>query len=307
MDDANGNTGPTEQNNEQNPQNPAGEATPPSRETPQTNSGASQDQKEPTYEVKVDGKTMELTLEELKKGYSLTSAANKRMEEAAQVRKQAEQAMKVQEAVGRLINGDSTALDSLVEQYDVPQEVVDEAKRQWAELQSENEPAQGNQNPQNQGGNMSETSEMKEMKELLQELEAERLERARNDLFSQAEKAVDNDDILGTIEDEDKAVAKRQVKNEVQRRVGLTGQDFPEALQEVIQEQRSFWKRIGKKSSVNREETPGIGSASAGGGSSPQPKEPPKADVSTTDSGYVENFRQRFAHKLREKMKARSK
>lgn len=45
-------------------------------------------QTEQTFEIKIDGKTQKVSLDELKKGYSLESAARKRMEEAASFKKE---------------------------------------------------------------------------------------------------------------------------------------------------------------------------------------------------------------------------
>jgi len=277
-----------------------------------------------TYRVTVNGTERQVTLPELLKGYNLEQAARERLDQASEQRKQNERAIEIAENVERLLTtGDMTAISALGRKFNLPDDAV---KAVIASLSDDGPGREGQQPPGNPTpGNSAGPSEPRqiqlsdlspEVQKLLERAgsaaeatEARTLTDAREKMFSVADERVDKDEILGILEDGQREYAKTVVKNEVQRRVGLLGETWPDVLTDIVQQARSMVGAFGGSHATAPEESgqafSAIGPAAAMRSGGYVPAEP-VSRVPATDPKYGSNFGTRLLQRLAKLGKRRS-
>jgi len=261
--------------------------------------------------VKVDGVEKLVTVDELTKDYELRAASQARMAEAAELKKQSAKDVEISGAVERLIkNQDTEALRVIAQHYDIPKDQVDT----WIST-SQNFANQGNSDSTDDppaGSQVDEDTPLAltfedfdpKMREVLGRMatfmdqsQQTQAYTAEQEMYQEAENAVDKDEVLGKMENEAlKVRARKFVRHEVQRRVFVQGEPRPDALREAIQEARTHFESVGTQSQTNQFNTPpglGPGVTMVTG---PQSKEPIKP-VSVRDKAYGRNFVQRLLQK----------
>lgn len=259
---------PDQQNQQQNQQQ-----NPPTQQTSQTGQQGQQGQSasQPagqTYTIKVNGEERTMTLDELRKAAEKTGGADAKMEEAAQLRKQAEEAMALKHNLDRLKeSGDPQLLQSVMKDLGADEEVV----QQVLDMVQKQQGQQGQQSQQGQEGQSGETitdengnpiyiepddlspqlrkelDEFKQWKE--QQTERSQKKEAaelRQEIQNKTYEGVDNDEIFGKIEnDEQRQTVKDLVFKEVQRRVVADGESWPDVLEPALQSVRQIVQNFG--------------------------------------------------------------
>lgn len=258
-----------------------------------------------TITVKIDGEDREVTQEELVKGYGLESASRKRMEEAADIKKAAENDIQLASAMKRFQNTqDPQAIREVCKHLGVPddqmEEFIKKATDGTDDTKGDDDDAVaplnldfGDLSPELQ-------ARIKKNEEAAADVAEGKRNALKDEIYGDCEVAVDKDEMFVTIKDESLLrEVKQYVKNEVQRRVGLGGEQWPDVLGDVIQKARTLFKRFenqGDGAGDGQPGIPGVGPAAAMG-SNIQTKEPVKP-VSIDDPGYADNVGARFLQKL---------
>ena len=249
------------------------------------------------YTVKVDGHDHQVTLEELQRSYSLGTAANQRMQQAAEDRKKLDADVKVAEITRRVFEqGDMTALQELGRMFNVSDDAL-------APLMAGSTPPV----PSSGGAEEYEPISMEDLDPTLQKFikdqmakeQASGQEKTRETIFKEALEGLDKDEILGKITDVgQRQWLQTQVKREVQRRIGLERQAWPDVLQDVLRELRATPGLVGNRTTPGNDNPfLGVGPAAAMG-SSPTPTGEPPKPVSSTDADYKQNFSARLLQGL---------
>lgn len=131
------------------------------------------------YKVPVDGEELDVDLDELKRGYSHARAANKRMQEAAQIRK-AEEARKQ-----RALQGD---LEWISGELGVPEEQV----LKWAEKKLLSQ-IEYEQLPESERGRRKAEAEREKLQKQLDEMTAAQRKQAESQILERAYAEVDEE------------------------------------------------------------------------------------------------------------------
>lgn len=131
------------------------------------------------FKVPVDGQEMEVDLDELKRGYSHSRAANKRMQEAAAIRKQEETRKQ------RAMSGD---LEWLSGELGVPEEQV----LKWAEKKLLNQ-IEYEQLPESERARRKAEAEKESLKKQLDEMTAKQRREAETMILERAYAEVDDE------------------------------------------------------------------------------------------------------------------
>lgn len=233
------------------------------------------------YTVKVDGEEMEVTEDELVSNYQLAKASQQRMQEAAEQKKQLQEDLELAELLRKVASGDQEAGVELIKRtVDDPDKVKEFSDMVNQAKEQPDDSSDGDTQYAELPPDVKEWIESQKKKE-----EQEELARLRAQALSETEKRVDQDEILGTIDnDKVKKYASDLAKREVERRVGLGHAAWPDVLDEVIPFVRKELKNVG----ILGQSGPGDTQVGFAGTptpeTSPQPKEPPKkADINSPD------------------------
>ena len=258
--------------------------------------GNQDDQTPKTVTVKVDGEDREVTQEELVKGYGLEAAARKKMETVAEERKTLDEDVLLAQTVRQVATDqDEDSMRQMVKLLGMPAAEADAAIEQIRKMGEAGEGTaneEGGEEPPKTGYD----DLAPELKALIDKGQAaadrdeqQSLVDLKEKMFAQADKAIDTDEILGKIADGGlKKRVKRDVRREVQRRVGLEGQAWPDVLQEIVQESRGDLKHIGNLTNAEGGQASSAIGPAAAMGFQATPTGPTER-VSSTDPTYSKN------------------
>ena len=279
-----------------------------SQEEGNTNNGASGDRTSPdTYEVVVSGRKVEMTLDELKAKASEATGAQQKFQEAAELRQQAQEGMrlmnlakKMQEGTAgpadvnefvRLVGGDPAELENFMEQQNAQQHT------------------NGQTPPQNQSYVPQKVTKDQldpEIQRTLDRAQESQLAQIREKLERQTREGIDNDEVLSKIISGLPADVQSDVKQElydmaierVRNNVVLDNKPFGAALvQEVARALRSRVKRLGIPATSGQ--MPTSVSGPGGGFGGPQiPLDKTIERVPSTDPDYIEKMTQRVQQSM---------
>lgn len=276
------------------------------------------------YTVKVDGQDREVTLDELTSNFSLAAASNKRMEDAANIRKAAENdtvlAGYMRQVADENLSADERRAASY-QMYDRLGKSRAEVDEYYKTVTAPAAAADDDDSPATDQITTEDLSpEVRAKLEKLDEIEATQIasqqaaknEEVRDKIYKQTQERVIEDPILKVKLQGGEAEAKkiqRYVKEQVELRVGLRGQQWPGVLDEIILDARDHFKDSGNRSSDDDEITD-IGAAL---GASPSlmptlrsPTAPEAVDMSDRDA-YSKNVSQRLAWGIAQAEKAKRK
>lgn len=305
---------PTPNEGTPTPAAPGAPATPaPAQDgTPARPEGASADAPQ-TYPVTVDGKEMQVTLAEMQKGYNLEASARKKMDDAATQRKELADKVVVADMVERLMSGDANAIGEIAQAYNVPAAQIAEIQQSVSAALTADaapvaqppgkaaEPAKPDADLLVEVENFSPAmkQQWQRLLEIADRTEKTELETCKEKMFLDTKNRVDNDEILSKIEDSTrKSQAVKYAQDQVQRRVGLLHEPWPDVLDEIIPETRAIFGHVGNQDALNQDgqAQTAIGPAAAMS-AGPVPTEPVKP-VPATDPGYRKNVAHRIAQKI---------
>jgi hypothetical protein len=242
-----------------------------------------------TFEVKVDGKTLKVTEDELIQGYGLSQASKRRMEDAKRMRDEAADDVALAATMKRLFaEGDASALEEIGKRFNLPADIVKGAVESMTSAPESAEVPESVKRME---------ALLPKIEKLLKDQEKADLDSRWNRAFDQAKQAVDNDPVLGKIEGGLGSFAREFVKREVQRRVAVQGETWPDVLTEILAEARDKFSGLhaGNQGAADDEFSPVGAVASAGAG--PARSEPIKP-VPMTDDSYTKNFVARVTQRL---------
>lgn len=260
---------------------------------------------EPTIKIKVDGSEKEISLDEARTLAEKASGADKRFQEAARTRQEAERAVKFYEAAQRA-DEDDEAFKEVGRMMGYSDEDLDEAVAARAALRNE-EGARGSQGKQeNQAPALT-----KDQEAALKAGQEARVQQKREEALGNIREALDKDDTLGHNKVEDQEMRDELfglLLANVRNRLIETGESFgPDSVQASLQQLKRQVKRLGLFKEDNSDDTDakveklrGLG---VGIGETPQEIQGFKAlvkegkgpeRVPVTDPNYAENFAQRL-------------
>jgi len=248
-----------------------------------------------TFTVKVDGEDRQITKAELLEGYGLTQTARKRMETVAEERKTLDADVLLATTVRKVATDqDEDSMRQMVGLLGVPAAEAEAAIEQMQKLGGGGAGGkEGGEDEKPKTGYDDLAPELRALidkgKAASEKDEAQDLVDLKEKMFGQADKAIDTDEILGKITDDAlKERVKRDVRREVQRRVGLEGHAWPDVLQEIVQEARGDLKHIGNLTNAEGGQAGSAIGPAAAMGFQATPTEPTER-VSSTDPAYNKN------------------
>ena len=265
-----------------------------------------------TYDVKVNGVVSQVTLEELKSGFSHNTAADAKMRQAADAKKAAEEDTRVAHLAERMFkNDDPTAMRDLAIQFGKSPEEVDavmDLLRQppgTAPASGATASASGTaEEPQYAPIGLNDLDpelqrEILGLREAKVQQTNQHLASERDRIFADTEKRIDEDPILGTITDvQTKQMLVKHAQDLVQLEVGLRGQSWPGVLETVVQEIRAMHGSSSNRGPAGTgvSDSSGIGptAAMASGPSNAKPID----SVPMTDIEYKTNFMGRLQQRM---------
>ena len=262
--------------------------------------------------VTVDGVEHQVTQEELVKSYELAKASKKRMADAADIRKQAEDATNTTAVLREFMqNPTQGGFEQLARSCGLDDATIREASEYIEQAVAGQTPGAPAGDAGGDAGDLRTgmedlTPELQAAFAEIKELKLERRAGDSRDLFNkmlvEAGQRVDKDEIFGKMVSEGKtdavAKVKRYVEREVERKVGLRGEKWPDVLEDIIREARSIFENVsnpGEPNPVNQADN-AIGPAAAIT-STVRNQEPPKP-LDIRDPGYTKNVGQRVLHTL---------
>lgn len=265
------------------------------------------------FTVKVDGVERQVTQDELLRGYQLETAARARMDEAAKLKQAVQADIHLADSLRRLGQSqDPAALADVFRGMGVAEEKITELTAAAAEMMRQGAAAPTPARSAGLGA-VADTLPPIGLQDLDPDLQAllsrvakssdqyERgsLAQTREQMFSQAQNCVDNDPILGKIQNvQVKQFIASHVKDQVQLRVGMRHEPWPGVLDDILQQTRTVFQAAGTSGDGSPDQAlfGAIGPAATAGGAY-RAKEPPKP-VSITDPSYRKNFGERLAYAL---------
>lgn len=214
-------------------------------------------QRQDTIQLKVDGKLVELTLEELKQRASEALGAQKKFEEAARLRKEAEAMLRAKEASERVresiaagILPDEDDLRTMLASFGIDNpnigEIMDTIQNEMASAQ---QPAQSGTAPRP----LSLNDLPPEVQKAVQTVEQRELEQLRQNILESTHKGVDSDEIirniLSQVPDSEKETVRQTLydiaEDKVKTAILAEGRVFgPQLVQDVLGRLRTIAKTL---------------------------------------------------------------
>lgn len=264
--------------------------------------------KDQTYEITVDGEKRQLTIEELKEHAQKAAGADKKFEEAAKLRKEASDGIRLKELVGRLSDGKHEPTES---------EVKELAGMIGADPSELTEYLAGESEGRDNGGGTGISEEEfdkvftskfgfspAEAKQREEYRHSKDVEAAKKEIRKISDEAVDKDEIFGKIKIGEKgdkaedriAVIKDMVAEDVLRRV-QNGESFgAELVAASVQKIRAYLTRFGIPGKPEQYPV-ALGLGPSGGLPAEVNSEEPIQRVSSADENGEPNFIARYMQK----------
>ena len=245
-----------------------------------------------------------MTPEELQRWYGLEAASRARLEQANKMLKDNTETMTVGAAVQEYVKTqDPAALAAVAESLGMPAEMFNEmsAEDQAAATQAA-QAATGTPAPE-QGKKLGWDDFTPEMQQYLGQITrlAAANTKAENattldDIHGKVKNTLRSDEYFKTITDEGLLKkANAYINNEVQRRVVVLGERWPDVLESIVPEARSLFQGIGNQQGAGY---PGSGIGPAATLPPAQVKPLPLEDVSANDPKFKQNFMRTFMQRL---------
>jgi hypothetical protein len=271
---------------------------PPAGDPPKADDSAGGD----TFDLKIGGEVRSLTLDELKTYASKAAGAEAKFEEAANMRKQAEQATKLMSALDTIKEGPG----------DRQQQAMVEACNilgvNMSELQSlTNDPKapSGTPSPTTPPAEIKLEQLPEKARKAIDAAEKAELVEIRKDIEETTKKGIDNDEALdkmvGGVKDnpELQEVLYEMAIDEVQNAIVVRGEEFgPDMIKSVVQKVRSTIKRLGIPAKAATL-PPVLGIGPSEGYSPAVLSDEPIKRVASTEADYEDNLVQRYMQKQR--------
>ena len=269
-----------------------------------------------THEVIVNGKKVEMTLDELKEHATKGAGADEKFRQASELRKTAERGIRLDELAHKMADeGDAVSPADLNEFITLLG--GDPADLDMSKM-TPNQPPTGQSNTSdpnktNPQGTQPLSVVKKEqldpdVQRVLNQANEAELSRIRENIVAETRKGIDNDSVLGKLIDELPEDTREEVKSElydmaeerVRNQIVLENKPFgPQMVQEVAQVLRSRIKRLGIPSTPRGGQLPTSASGPGMGyGNQQVLPDKPVERVSSTDPDYIEKTTQRVQQNL---------
>ncbi len=244
-----------------------------------------------TIEVKVDGQVLQVTQEELIKGYGLQRTSNARLEQAASQRKALDEDVEIASLLRRgMSQKDEAAIEQAFLKAGLTREdleTMQQQSQQPPQPGTEQQPPTATLTPEQQTALKAGV----DAKAKLEQIETQNFRRQMED---ETNNSIDKDEILGTLTDDTRAFLRKEAWSKVQLRVGLQGAPWPDVLTELVPEMRSLAKRLGTQGEGGNRTSAGPSVGIAPATRATEPTKP----IPMTDPAYSQNFSRRLQERL---------
>jgi len=217
--------------------------------------------KDAVYPVKVDGKEVYMTLEELRRKASEAAGAQRRFEEAAEMRRKASAGMRLLELVEKI--NEASASGGVPDRRDLEEFVrmlggsTDAVESFMEQLEEQTRPARntGHRMNDNNSKPIQKEDLAPELQRVLDSVQEHELQSIREKIITETRKGVDNDPILSKMlselpddsQEEIRQTLYEIAEDKVRTMIVADGKPFgPQMVQEVAQRLRAVAKNLGK-------------------------------------------------------------